>query len=96
MILYSSVPIHFHIICDDTAQVYLEKRLALVKRPKNNIHVRFYRLTLDEMVARIHREGAINTDHSAGIRTSLLHPLCSTSDVSTSWADEALHPRDTT
>ena len=66
--LYSSGPVHFHIICDEAAQSYLEKRLLLVKRPKYNILVRFYRLTHEDMTRRLEREGAINTDHSAGVR----------------------------
>ena len=66
--MYSSGPVHFHIICDAEAQEYLEKRLALVKRPVYNILVRYYRLDWGDMVRRIEREGAINTDHSAGVR----------------------------
>ncbi|KAI8998939.1 hypothetical protein BD414DRAFT_476483 [Trametes punicea] len=67
IILYSSSPLEFHIICDESAQQYLEKRLALLKHPQHDILVRFYRLSFDSMLARIQREGAINTDHSAGI-----------------------------
>ncbi|CCM05333.1 uncharacterized protein FIBRA_07547 [Fibroporia radiculosa] len=66
IIMYSSVPIEFHVICDDVAQTFLEKRLRLVTRPARNILVRFYRLSWSSMVARIEREGAITTDHSAG------------------------------
>ncbi len=69
--MYSSGPTHFHIICDDDAQAFLEKRLALVKRPKQNVLVRFYKLTRADMTGRIEREGAIFTDHSAGVRESI-------------------------
>ncbi|KAJ8482166.1 hypothetical protein ONZ51_g5532 [Trametes cubensis] len=67
IILYSSSSLEFHIICDQSAQDYLERRLNLVTHPKHNVLVRFYRIPHDNMVARIHREGAINTDHSAGV-----------------------------
>ncbi|THG99040.1 hypothetical protein EW026_g3230 [Hermanssonia centrifuga] len=67
ILMYSSGPTHFHIICDDDAQAFLEKRLALVKRPKHNVLVRFYKLTRADMTGRIEREGAIFTDHSAGV-----------------------------
>ena len=66
--MYTSVPVHFHIICDDGAQEYLEQRLALITRPRHDVLVRFYPVTLEKMRARIEREGAITTDHSAGIR----------------------------
>ncbi|OBZ75298.1 hypothetical protein A0H81_04684 [Grifola frondosa] len=67
IIMYSSSPIDFHIICDEDAQTYLEKRLNLITRPVHNIRVRFYRIPWESMIARIEREGAITTDHSAGI-----------------------------
>ncbi len=70
IILYSSGPVHFHIICDEDAHTYLEKRLSLLKRPKYDILVRFYRLSHEDMTRRLEREGAINTDHSAGVRES--------------------------
>ena len=68
--MYSSKPVHFHIICDDGARAYLERRFRLIERPAHDILVRFYLLSLDDMRARLEREGAIVTDHSAGIRTS--------------------------
>ncbi|KAI0646744.1 hypothetical protein C8Q79DRAFT_999874 [Trametes meyenii] len=67
IILYSSSPLAFHIICDQVAQQYLERRLDLLKHPQHDILVRFYRIPHQDMVARIDREGAINTDHSAGV-----------------------------
>ncbi|THH31362.1 hypothetical protein EUX98_g2821 [Antrodiella citrinella] len=67
IIMYTSAPVHFHIICDEGAREYLEGRLALVTRPRHNIFVRFYLLSHEEMMARIEREGAITTDHSAGV-----------------------------
>lgn len=66
--MYSSAPVHIHIICDEPAEQYLRGRLALVTHPRHNVYVRFYPMTFDEMQARIHREGAITTDHSAGVR----------------------------
>ncbi len=68
IIMYSSLPIEFHIICDGDAQSYLEKRLALVHHPRFNVLVRFYRVTWDGMVDRLRREGAVVSDHSAGTR----------------------------
>ncbi|KAI0362796.1 hypothetical protein OH77DRAFT_1389705 [Trametes cingulata] len=67
IILYSSSPVEFHIICDQSAQEYLEKRLNLLKHPQHDVLVRFYRLPFEAMRARIDREGAISTDHSAGV-----------------------------
>ncbi|KAI9056644.1 glycosyltransferase family 8 protein [Trametes sanguinea] len=67
LILYSSHPLEFHIICDQAAQEYLEKRIALIKHPQHDVLVRFYRIPFDRMEARIEREGAISTDHSAGV-----------------------------
>ncbi|KAH9951437.1 hypothetical protein B0H21DRAFT_283342 [Amylocystis lapponica] len=67
IIMYSSLPLEFHIICDKDAQDYLETRLRLVDHPSHDILVRFYRLSHADMVARIEREGAITTDHSAGV-----------------------------
>ncbi|GBE82577.1 predicted protein [Sparassis crispa] len=67
ILMYSSVPIEFHIICDLAAQEYLEKRLNLVTHPTHNVLVRFYHMTIAGMLARIEREGAITTDHSAGV-----------------------------
>lgn len=68
--MYSSSPLEFHLICDAHAQEYLEKRLALVHHPRYNILVRFYRITREDMTARLSREGAIVSDHSAGSRKS--------------------------
>lgn len=73
--MYSSSPLEFHIICDQTAQEYLEKRLSLLTHPQHPILVRFYRIPRESMVARIDREGAINTDHAAGVRKSSLTSL---------------------
>ncbi|OCH95218.1 hypothetical protein OBBRIDRAFT_720832 [Obba rivulosa] len=67
ILMYSSRPVEFHIICDHDAETYLRGRLALVERPAHPLLVRFYRLTWEQMTARIAREGAITTDHSAGI-----------------------------
>jgi len=67
ILMYTSAPVHFHIICDEGAQEYLEGRLALVTHPRHNIFVRFYPMSREKMMARIDREGAITTDHSAGV-----------------------------
>ncbi|OSD02741.1 glycosyltransferase family 8 protein [Trametes coccinea BRFM310] len=67
LILYSSHPLEFHIICDQSAQEYLERRIALIKHPQHDVLIRFYRIPFDRMEARIQREGAISTDHSAGV-----------------------------
>ena len=97
--MYSSSPLAFHIICDQAAQEYLEKRLALLKHPQHDILVRFYRIPQEEMERRIQREGALHTDHSAGVRELVYHRLrlCMRScAVLRSWSHEALHPRDST
>ncbi|KAI0049683.1 glycosyltransferase family 8 protein [Auriscalpium vulgare] len=65
-IMYTSRPLEFHIICDVSAQEYLESRLKLLTHPVHNVLVRFYRLSPDQMVGRVEREGAIYTDHAAG------------------------------
>lgn len=66
-IMYTSRPLHFHIVCDEAAQTYLESRFRLLTHPLHSVSVRFYRLSFQSMLDRISREGAINTDHSAGI-----------------------------
>ncbi|KAH9967909.1 hypothetical protein BC827DRAFT_1258104 [Russula dissimulans] len=65
-IMYTSRPIHFHIICDEEAVAYLEPRLSLLTHPVHPISIRFYRLTRQSMADRISREGSLNTGHSAG------------------------------
>lgn len=74
--MYASTPIHIHIICDEAAQTYLEKRLVLVTRPKYDFLVRFYRPSLQAMADRVEREGAISTIHSAGIGTLRVSHTC--------------------
>ncbi|KAF7964716.1 hypothetical protein HWV62_3677 [Athelia sp. TMB] len=66
ILMYNSKPTHFHIICDEAAQQYLEARLSLITRPANDIRVHFYHLTQDKIAARLNREGSIGTSHSAG------------------------------
>lgn len=66
--MYSSQPVEFHILCDEEAKTYLERRLLLVKRPRQNVVVKFYDMPLSSIRARIGREGAIASDHSAGLR----------------------------
>jgi len=67
ILMYTSVPIEFHIICDEAARKYLEKRLHLVEHPVHDILVRFYPIPFLDMQERIRREGGITTDHSAGV-----------------------------
>ncbi|KAI0807044.1 hypothetical protein C8Q74DRAFT_1312994 [Fomes fomentarius] len=67
IVMYSSSSLAFHIICDHAAQEYLEQRIHLLKHPQHDIAVRFYRISHQRMVARIEREGALHTDHSAGV-----------------------------
>lgn len=66
--MYTSGPIHLHIICDEAAQTYIEKRLSIVPRPRFDVFVRFYRLAWQAMVDRIEREGKIGSKHAAGTR----------------------------
>ena len=67
ILMYASGPVDIHIICDADAQTYLEARLALVTQPKYDFLVRFYRPRFEDMAARVEREGAISTIHSAGV-----------------------------
>jgi hypothetical protein len=69
--MYTSRPLHFHIVCDDAAITYLEPRLRLLTHPVHPITVRFYRLTFQSMMDRIAREGTLDTGHSAGTRMPL-------------------------
>lgn len=71
--MYTTRPLEFHIICDEDAQHYLEKKSLLLEHPAHNILLRFYRVSHQSMVDRIRREGGISTDHSAGIREYCLH-----------------------
>jgi len=66
-IMYTSKPLDFHIICDKAARTYLERRLRLLTHPVHNVSVRFYQLSFQSMRDRVSREGAISTDHSAGM-----------------------------
>ena len=66
--MYTTRPLHFHIVCDEAAQAYLETRFRLLTHPTHRITVRFYRLSFQNMMDRVTREGSIYTDHSAGIR----------------------------
>jgi hypothetical protein len=66
--MYTTRPVHFHIVCDEAAQLYLESRFRLLTRLVHRVVVRFYRPSFESMLDRVVREGSINTDHSAGIR----------------------------
>jgi hypothetical protein len=66
--MYTTRPLHFHIICDEAAQLYLESRFRLLTRPLHRVVVRFYRLSVKSMVDRVDREGSITSGHTAGIR----------------------------
>lgn len=67
ILMYTSMPVEFHIVCDEAAQAYLENRVRLITRPAHDILVRFYLLSWQSMADRIDREGTIMTDHSAGV-----------------------------
>jgi hypothetical protein len=66
--MYTTRPLHFHIVCDEAAQLYLESRFRLLTRLVHRVVVRFYRPSFQSMLDRVAREGSINTGHSAGIR----------------------------
>lgn len=68
--MYSSGPVDIHVICDDVAESLLRGRLSLVQRPSHHIRVWFHKPSWQAMLDRIEREGAIKTDHSAGLRKS--------------------------
>lgn len=77
-IMYTTRPLEFHIICDEAAQSYLERKISVLQTPAHNILMRFYRVPHQSMVDRIRREGGIWSDHAAGVRacSSYLH-VCS-------------------
>ncbi|KAF5386674.1 hypothetical protein D9615_001742 [Tricholomella constricta] len=67
VLLYNSSPSHVHIICDDSAQKFLEARFALVHRPLHDVRIWFYKPSWQSMLDRVEREGSIKSDHSAGL-----------------------------
>ncbi|KJA27273.1 glycosyltransferase family 8 protein [Hypholoma sublateritium FD-334 SS-4] len=67
ILMYSSGPVDIHVICDDVAESLLRGRLSLVQRPSHHIRVWFRKPSWQAMLDRIEREGAIKTDHSAGL-----------------------------
>ena len=67
-LMYTSRPLHFHVVCDENARAYLENRLRVLTHPRHSVSVRFYQLSFNSMQDRVSREGGISTDHSAGIR----------------------------
>jgi hypothetical protein len=76
--MYTSAPLAFHIICDDAAEAVLRQRFGLLHTPAHAVNVTFYRLTADAMQARLQREGAVVSDHSAGSHACALYLSCST------------------
>jgi hypothetical protein len=73
--MYTTRPIHFHIICDEEAIAYLEPRFRLLSNPLHPITVHFYQLAYQSMVDRIKREGSLDTGHAAGTRMLLCFKL---------------------
>jgi len=67
VLMYSTRPSDFHIICDDSAERLLRSRLDLVENPLHHVRVWFYKPTWQSMSDRVEREGSIKTDHSAGL-----------------------------
>jgi len=67
ILMYSTRPSDFHIICDDNAERLLRSRLDLVQNPLHHVRVWFYKPTWQSMLDRVEREGSIKTDHSAGL-----------------------------
>lgn len=70
IMMYTSVPVDVYILCDEEAQTYVERRLALIERPRHSLRVFFYRIPWQSMLDRIEREGSISTVHAAGVRES--------------------------
>ena len=68
-VMYTSRPLHFHIICDEAAQTFLEARFRLLTHPIQSVSVRFYRLSPQSMLDRVSREGSISTGHRSGAGT---------------------------
>jgi hypothetical protein len=81
--MYTSVPLAFHIVCDAPAEAVLRHRFGLLHSPTHAVNVTFYRLSADAMQARLAREGAVVSDHSAGSR-ACPHRVCP--------ADRLTHP----
>jgi hypothetical protein len=67
-IMYTSAPLDFHIVCDEAAETLLRSRIELLHTPAHALGFTFYRLGADAMRARLEREGAVVSDHSAGSR----------------------------
>ncbi|KAF5391878.1 hypothetical protein D9757_001635 [Collybiopsis confluens] len=67
ILMYTSSPTEFHIICDQEARDFLQGRLALLTSPLYPVKVRFYQPTLQSMMDRVNREGSLRSDHDSGI-----------------------------
>ncbi|THU99353.1 hypothetical protein K435DRAFT_719791 [Dendrothele bispora CBS 962.96] len=67
ILMYTSSPIDFHIICDSDARLHVESRLSLVTNPRYQVTVKFYEPSYQAMQDRIDREGTIKSDHASGL-----------------------------
>ncbi|KAF9070328.1 hypothetical protein BDP27DRAFT_1172097, partial [Rhodocollybia butyracea] len=67
ILMYTTSPTEFHIICDPSARELLEHRFSLLTNPRHPIKVRFYQPSLQDMKDRISREGSIRSDHASGL-----------------------------
>ncbi|KIK63822.1 glycosyltransferase family 8 protein [Collybiopsis luxurians FD-317 M1] len=67
ILMYTSSPTEFHIICDQEARDFLQGRFSLLTSPLHPVKVRFYQPSLQSMIDRVNREGSIHSDHASGI-----------------------------
>ncbi|PBK74272.1 hypothetical protein ARMSODRAFT_580918 [Armillaria solidipes] len=56
-IMYTSRPLHFHLICTEDNIAYMEKKFALFPRPAYAIEVTYYPITAERVRDRGHRAG---------------------------------------
>ena len=66
MLMYSSRPVHLHILCSPDVPDVLNESLSLVSRPAYDIRVSFYPVEEASIRARAGRAG-LNSKHHAGI-----------------------------
>lgn len=64
--MYAAGPINLHIICDESARRFIERRLERLKHPEHDVAIFFYDLTWQSIVDRLNREGSMWSTHSAG------------------------------
>lgn len=77
ILMHTSRRIEVHIICSNDSAPVIQKRLALVTRPRHDVRIALYTVTPDAIVARATRAG-IGSKHHAGVgglAKMLIHEL---------------------